>query len=125
MFLHELLRLDGRAGICEPAVDGHEKMCTKCSVVPPTIRCEDCYGGQLYCTACTVQIHRSNPFHRIEVRTSPLSIVTYAYRIKHSVGMACFSRQQPSSQLGFVFSWDTLTTSGVQTLKLLPETPSL
>ena len=33
----------------------------------PTFRCRDCLDVQLYCTKCVVTIHKTHPFHRIQV----------------------------------------------------------
>ena len=31
------------------------------------LRCQDCYGGGLYCVGCCLEIHSRHPFHRIQV----------------------------------------------------------
>jgi hypothetical protein len=33
----------------------------------PTIRCKDCFGGELVCEGCCVRDHLHNPLHMIEV----------------------------------------------------------
>jgi hypothetical protein len=61
MYLRELLRLDGRAG-------DMGCVCTVCSAEGPDFRCEDCFGGEMLCQGCMVEIHACMPLHRIEVR---------------------------------------------------------
>lgn len=60
-FLHELIRLDGRAD--------HDRQvpCRCCESEVPTLRCNDCHGGELFCSECVVYVHATNPFHHIEV----------------------------------------------------------
>lgn len=62
MVLDEMIRLEGR-GL-------HSGMpCPRCGVVTnPTFRCEDCIGGELYCSQCMISMHRQSPFHNIKVR---------------------------------------------------------
>ncbi|KAJ7028941.1 hypothetical protein C8F04DRAFT_1265508 [Mycena alexandri] len=59
-FLWELLRLEGCG-------DVSEDVCPSCNAAQPTIRCCDCFGEELYCVACTVEMHGRNPLHVIEV----------------------------------------------------------
>ncbi|KAJ7026646.1 hypothetical protein C8F04DRAFT_1267867 [Mycena alexandri] len=59
-FLRELLRLEGCG-------DVSEDVCPSCNAAQPTIRCCDCFGEELYCVACTVEMHGRNPLHVIEV----------------------------------------------------------
>ena len=63
--LDELLRAEGRG-------EEKDKLCPGCNDpnATPTIRCKDCYGGQIFCIKCTLHDHQSAPFHRVEVRTS-------------------------------------------------------
>lgn len=37
---------------------------------PPSIRCQDCFGGELTCAKCCVQNHAHNPLHIVEVSLS-------------------------------------------------------
>lgn len=60
-YLDEFLRLDGLGDIED------EPVCASCTVLPGIYRCKDCFGGQLHCGACAVQLHRLLPLHRIEV----------------------------------------------------------
>lgn len=62
LYLRELLRLDGRA-------DLRDSPCTLCNIAGgPEYRCEDCFGGELFCKGCMVNIHACMPLHRVEVR---------------------------------------------------------
>ena len=60
LFLHELIRLEGR---------GDEDLRSSCRLCgsAPDIRCEDCFGGEMFCQRCTIDLHAVNPLHRIEV----------------------------------------------------------
>lgn len=66
MFLHELIRLDGR---------GDRQQLCQCSSVQSQMtvdaeyRCRDCFGGELLCQSCIVKCHASNPLHSIEVHS--------------------------------------------------------
>jgi len=64
-FLQELIRLDGRGDSAVAAT------CGLCQEVEPSVRCEDCFGGLMFCRRCTVDLHACNPLHRIEVCGSP------------------------------------------------------
>jgi hypothetical protein len=59
-YLQELLRLDGRAGA------GY--YCGLCQANGPAYRCENCFGGLMFCQGCIVSLHACMPLHRIEVR---------------------------------------------------------
>lgn len=41
--------------------------CPDCNSPSPTIRCEDCHGGQLLCRNCMVDRHKGLPLHQIKV----------------------------------------------------------
>jgi hypothetical protein len=60
LFLHELICLDGR---------GDKDLGSSCRLCEsaPDIRCEDCFGGELFFQGCTIDLHAVNPLHRIEV----------------------------------------------------------
>ncbi|KIM77247.1 hypothetical protein PILCRDRAFT_56005, partial [Piloderma croceum F 1598] len=58
-FLKEFIRLDGR---------GDAELwntCRLCAGVA-NIQCADCFGGEMFCSACTVDLHAISPFHLIE-----------------------------------------------------------
>ncbi|KAJ7015828.1 hypothetical protein C8F04DRAFT_1284628 [Mycena alexandri] len=59
-YLRNLLRLKG----CS---DADEDLCPACRQAPPTIRCKQCFGDELYCAACCVEMHAKNPLHIIDV----------------------------------------------------------
>jgi len=64
MFLHELIRLDGRGDrqqFCQCA-DVRSQM-----IVDAAYRCRDCFGGGFLCQSCIIKCHVFNPLHRIEV----------------------------------------------------------
>ena len=41
--------------------------CTNCQKSSGTHRCRDCFGNNLWCDSCCVILHRSIPFHRVQV----------------------------------------------------------
>ncbi|KAF5384117.1 hypothetical protein D9615_003278 [Tricholomella constricta] len=43
-----------------------EELCPMCGLHEAKYRCEDCEGGQLLCSGCTVAGHRQNSLHRIK-----------------------------------------------------------
>ncbi|KAJ7021123.1 hypothetical protein C8F04DRAFT_1274114 [Mycena alexandri] len=59
-YLRTLLRLEGCG-------DVDEDLCPACCQAPPTIRCKQCFGDELYCAACCVKMHAKNPLHIIDV----------------------------------------------------------
>ncbi|KAJ7024475.1 hypothetical protein C8F04DRAFT_1192393 [Mycena alexandri] len=60
-YLNELLRRDGTAGAEETVCAGHG-----CDVAHPQYRCQSCHGVQMFCQACCVAKHESNPLHIVE-----------------------------------------------------------
>ena len=62
VFLDEFVRLDGLGD----AVNG-PGTCPSCSNAPAQYRCNDCFGGVLHCSTCTLSSHRDLPLHRLEV----------------------------------------------------------
>ncbi|KAF7321643.1 CxC2 domain-containing protein [Mycena kentingensis (nom. inval.)] len=46
-------------------------VCPRCSnsQVPALHRCSECFDDRLYCATCCVEVHKTNPLHRIEVWT--------------------------------------------------------
>ncbi|KAJ7763861.1 hypothetical protein B0H16DRAFT_1311029 [Mycena metata] len=59
-YLRTILRLEGCG-------DADEDLCPVCRQAPPTIRCKQCLGDELYCAACCVEMHAKNPLHIIDV----------------------------------------------------------
>jgi hypothetical protein len=47
--------------------------CGLCHSDGPDYRCEDCFGGLMFCQRCMVDMHACMPLHRIEVRILPYS----------------------------------------------------
>ncbi|KAJ7026597.1 hypothetical protein C8F04DRAFT_1267965 [Mycena alexandri] len=64
-YLQEMMRFHS-CGDLDNDGGGAEDECALCEKVPGTIRCRVCFGGALYCRACCVKIHKSNPLHIIE-----------------------------------------------------------
>ncbi|KAJ7021526.1 hypothetical protein C8F04DRAFT_1273648 [Mycena alexandri] len=64
-FLREVLRLEGPR-------DASEEFCPSCGTENPTIRCKQCFGGELFCVGCCVAMHAANPLHIINVSVLPL-----------------------------------------------------
>ncbi|KAJ7701694.1 hypothetical protein B0H16DRAFT_1347920 [Mycena metata] len=60
-YLHLLLRLEGTGDI-----DVDVETCPSCKAAQPTIRCKTCFGEEMYCRECTVQMHANNPLHIID-----------------------------------------------------------
>jgi hypothetical protein len=42
-------------------------LCSKCGATNGNFRCIDCFGEELRCADCTLDIHRRNPTHLIQV----------------------------------------------------------
>ena len=98
-FLQELIRLDGR---------GNKDLWSRCRLCtePATMRCEDCFGGEMFCGSCMVDLHAVNPLHRIEV-----CVYCYCYYYYYAElwpyrnGMAHTLSQQHSRRLASAFNW--------------------
>ncbi|KAJ7015979.1 hypothetical protein C8F04DRAFT_983763 [Mycena alexandri] len=58
-YLRLLLRLEG-------AADADLVPCPRCKTATPTIRCKQCFGGEMFCKECTVIMHAKNPLHIID-----------------------------------------------------------
>ncbi|KAH7906698.1 hypothetical protein BJ138DRAFT_1219360 [Hygrophoropsis aurantiaca] len=88
-FLQELLRSEGRGDYAE------HLPCHSCPEAQPTFRCEDCFGRNLYCHQCIVNVHTINPLHRIQQWTGLyfecVSLKKLGLRIQlgHSTGDKC------------------------------------
>ncbi|KAJ7025882.1 hypothetical protein C8F04DRAFT_1268726 [Mycena alexandri] len=59
-FLREVIRLEGCG-------DASEEVCPSCGKETPTVRCKQCFGGDLLCVGCCVARHAANPLHIIDV----------------------------------------------------------
>jgi hypothetical protein len=62
-----MIRLDGRAG--------KGGVCYLCKAAEPAFRCEECFGGEMYCQGCMVDVHATMPLHRIEVNTRSFGLL--------------------------------------------------
>lgn len=68
--MREVLRLEGRGDHRESDI------CSLCETSSPALyRCNDCFGGELYCQGCIVYLHARTPLHRLQVRSQLLSFV--------------------------------------------------
>ncbi|KAI0055821.1 hypothetical protein BV25DRAFT_1921506 [Artomyces pyxidatus] len=76
-YLDEVIRLDGRGMFADTT------SCPMCGVAgSPTIRCRDCFGGELLCVPCAVKMHSRNPLH-----------MTEHFLLCHPPGKVCAHRQ--------------------------------
>ncbi|KAF9538808.1 hypothetical protein CPC08DRAFT_807184, partial [Agrocybe pediades] len=85
-FLDELLRHDGPG---DNEINANS-LCKRCNEGIGSIRCRDCAnGGQMYCTSCTLDLHRFLPLHRIERWNSTyfdktsLNSLGFRYQVGH------------------------------------------
>lgn len=70
LYLHELLRMEGRGDYT------NSMTCPNCD--NPTsewFKCCDCFGGVLECQGCILSSHRRNPLHHVEVRSFPHGVL--------------------------------------------------
>lgn len=59
-FLKVLIEIEGRA---RPS----QLSCVDCGNEPGDFECAECYGREMRCGFCIVQVHRQNPLHKIQV----------------------------------------------------------
>ncbi|KAF5380091.1 hypothetical protein D9615_006268 [Tricholomella constricta] len=87
-FVAEDMRWDGRG-------EYTEELCPMCGLHEAKIRCEDCEGGQLLCSGCTVAGHRQNSLHRVKAWNKTffekITLKDLGLRIQlgHRVGEGC------------------------------------
>ena len=62
IMLDELLRKDGLGDLPTPGT------CVNCMKLVGEYRCDDCFGGNMYCSECILSSHCQLPLHRIQVR---------------------------------------------------------
>ena len=60
-YLDELLRLEGLGD------SAGSPSCCNCDAGECLFRCEDCFGGPLFCETCIVSRHALLPLHRVKV----------------------------------------------------------
>jgi hypothetical protein len=65
IYLDELIRHDGQAGIVD---------CARCGQ-PGSYKCRDCFGFQTFCQVCFLEKHTHLPLHRALVRSSSHSFM--------------------------------------------------
>ena len=66
--LDELLRKEGLGDSTTPGT------CVGCEKGVGEYRCNDCFGGYMYCLECIVSSHSQLPLHRLQVRPGRLSV---------------------------------------------------
>jgi hypothetical protein len=54
-YLNILLEMEGRTS---------SPKCSMCSTSHADIKCSDCFGANLFCKACCLEVHKRSPFHR-------------------------------------------------------------
>lgn len=100
-WLAELLRHEGRCGFTD-------MQCPRCQAAQAEIRCSDCNDLTLYCQACTVEMHRRSPYHRLKVRMHIISISLHESDVfKCRSGSKRTSAARLSRTLASVFRLDT------------------
>ena len=62
VMLDELLRMDGLGSLATPG------KCMGCMERVGEYRCEECLGGNLFCSVCIVSSHRQLPLHKLQAR---------------------------------------------------------
>jgi hypothetical protein len=85
--LDEMIRMEGRGSYAR-------NVCAECSALQPTLRCEDCFGGELFCPECTVKLHIRNPLHNIKVFPSFIPLQSPVFIGIYSGGMGPTSKAQ-------------------------------
>lgn len=77
----------------------------------PTIRCNECFGGELVCVECCLRNHIYNPLHAIKVRRKFHFHLAFRSQIPRRSGMAFTFKTPPWLKLDFVYSWAILQAS--------------
>lgn len=62
MVLAECLQNDSRGDNMD------QTTCGCCEQELPEYQCNDCFGGEMFCKVCVVDLHAMHPLHRVEVR---------------------------------------------------------
>ncbi|KII83222.1 hypothetical protein PLICRDRAFT_85247, partial [Plicaturopsis crispa FD-325 SS-3] len=90
IYLDECMRLEGR-GTRRRLVT-----CPGCNLAkPPCIRCQECFGGTLFCVDCMVERHKCLPLHIVEqwngsfFQTVSLRQLGVRVQLGHPVGEGC------------------------------------
>jgi hypothetical protein len=116
-FLQEMICLEGRGSHCDD-------LCSQCVIGKATLRCRDCFGGEMYCSACIVEIHQCQPLHRTEVRVFASSTQYEISSFGSRHGMAHSSSFSCSKALVFIFNLVTQSANPVLILRSLLQTIS-
>ncbi|KZP14615.1 hypothetical protein FIBSPDRAFT_979972 [Athelia psychrophila] len=90
-YLDEAMRTEGRG---KKALD---PICRGCWLTEGTVRCEDCFGGELWCRQCTVTRHALLPLHIVKEWNGhffkPISLRDLGLRVQlgedHEPGSTC------------------------------------
>ncbi|KAF6743217.1 hypothetical protein DFP72DRAFT_1080520 [Ephemerocybe angulata] len=102
-YLREMLRLEGRGDFI------NAQHCWNCKTpgAMPEYRCRTCFGDDLVCGSCVVQLHSRMPFHFIERWTgsrfdkTTLKHLGLRIQLGHLPGEACYN-PKPSHNDDFV-----------------------
>jgi hypothetical protein len=79
-FLREFLRLEGRG-------DHTYLNCPNCETRAASIRCEDCFNGNMWCQDCTIDSHKHSPLHRVWVCVLDILLIPVPLLIAVAIGM--------------------------------------
>jgi len=74
-FLDEMIRLEG----CGDEIP--RGTCSCKGEEPLLYCCQDCFGVEMVCRACILQWHVHNPLHRVEVRSSSISLSCWTWKL--------------------------------------------
>jgi len=102
--LDEMIRLEGRGSYAR-------SVCAECSNSQPTLHCDDCFGGELFCEECVIKLHVRNPLHNITVWTSFISFRLPGLNGGYSAGMVPTLNAPLLSPLGFASNLATAPES--------------
>ncbi|KAG2112875.1 hypothetical protein DEU56DRAFT_874348 [Suillus clintonianus] len=88
LFLHEMLRLEGRGELSAGP-------CSGCCYPHPEYRCQDCFGITLCCASCMVTAHTHHPLHRLQkwngeyFESASLKTLGLRIQLGHMAGQTC------------------------------------
>jgi hypothetical protein len=54
-YLNIILEMEGRSS---------SPKCSVCSIGHADIKCSDCFGANLFCKSCCLEVHKRSPFHQ-------------------------------------------------------------
>ena len=56
-----------------------DRVCPDCQASSPTIRCDDCHGGELVCRSCALERHHRHPLHCVKVCNDAFCVRACSY----------------------------------------------